>query len=71
MGAIPRQNVSILKPPATRAVSSALAGRALEAADYASYAALYAYGSYAVAEPAAFEGEFEWQLKQLMHLGSC
>lgn len=55
---------------ATYAVSAALAGRALEAADYAAYAAVYAYGSYAVTDPAAFEAEFEWQLKELMRLSS-
>ncbi len=53
---------------ATHAVSSALAGRALEAADYASYAAVYAYGSYAVAEPSAFDAEFEWQLQELARI---
>jgi hypothetical protein len=55
---------------ATHAVSSALAGRALEAADYASYAAVYAYGSYAVAEPTAYDAEFQWQLEELTRLAS-
>lgn len=53
---------------ATHAVSNALAGRALDAADYAAYAAVYAYGGYAVADPAAFYGEFQWQLREFTRL---
>lgn len=53
---------------ATNAVAHALAGRALQAADYAAYAAVYAYGGYAVSDPAAFEPEFAWQVKQLQSL---
>jgi hypothetical protein len=53
---------------ATYAVANALAGRALEAASYAAYAAVYAYGGYAVNDPAAFAGEFEWQAGQLRQL---
>ena len=49
---------------ATYAVANALAGRALAAADYAAYAAVYAYGAYAVGDPGAFEPEFAWQVEQ-------
>ncbi|MEZ0309087.1 MAG: hypothetical protein ACAH21_14280 [Ramlibacter sp.] len=50
---------------ATYAVANALAGRALEAASYAAYASVYAYGGYAVNDPAAFEPEFQWQVDKL------
>lgn len=50
---------------ATYAVAHALAGRALDAASYAAYATVYAYGGYAVNDPSAFEGEFGWQVRQL------
>ncbi|MDP3798019.1 MAG: hypothetical protein Q8R06_12855 [Polaromonas sp.] len=53
---------------ATYATANALAGRALEAAGYAAYAAVYGYGSYAVADPSAFDGEFAWQVEQLKTL---
>jgi hypothetical protein len=53
---------------ATYAVSSALAGRALEAASYAAYASVYAYGGYAVSDPSAFESEFNWQLQKFAEL---
>ncbi|MEO8022971.1 hypothetical protein [Polaromonas sp.] len=53
---------------ATYAVANALAGRALEAAGYAAYAAVYAYGGYAVTDPSAFEGEFAWQIEKLREL---
>ena len=53
---------------ATHAVARALAGNALDAANYAAYAAVYAYGGYAVKDPAAFEPEFEWQVQQLRRL---
>ena len=43
----------------------ALAGKALEAASYAAYATVYAYGSYAVNDPSAFEAEFAWQVECL------
>lgn len=48
---------------ATYAVANALAGRALDAAGYAAYAAVYAYGGYAVTDPSAFEGEYAWQVQ--------
>ena len=46
---------------ATHAVAKALAGRAEETADYAAYAAVYAYASHAVTSPEAFAGEHAWQ----------
>jgi hypothetical protein len=48
---------------ATYSVANALAGRALDAANYAAYATVYAYGGYAVSDPAAFAPEFDWQLE--------
>jgi hypothetical protein len=53
---------------ATYAVANALAGRPLEAASYAAYATVYAYGGYAVKDPTAFEAEFEWQVGKLRDL---
>ncbi|MCJ0763497.1 hypothetical protein [Variovorax terrae] len=53
---------------ATHAVAQALAGRALEAASYAAYASVYAYGGYAVRDPEAFAEEFTWQLHCLRGL---
>jgi hypothetical protein len=53
---------------ATYALANALAGRALEAAAYAAYATVYAYGGYAVNDPSAFEAEFEWQTGKLREL---
>jgi hypothetical protein len=57
---------------ASHAVARALAGRAIDAADYAAYAAVYAAGgSAAVADPAAFEAEFDWQVRTLRDLGAA
>ena len=56
---------------ATGAVAHALAGRALAAADYAAYAAVYAYGGYAVSDPSAFEPEHAWQVAQLRTLATA
>ena len=53
---------------ATHALAKALAGDALAAADYAAYAAVYAYGGYAVNDRAAFEPEFDWQVQTLRDL---
>lgn len=53
---------------ATYAVANALAGRALEAAGYAAYASVYAYGGYAVSDPAAFAPEYAWQVQTLKQL---
>lgn len=50
---------------ATFAVAKALAGEALEAANYAAYATVYAYGGYAVNDPGAFEPEHAWQVNAL------
>jgi hypothetical protein len=56
---------------ATYAVANALAGRALEAASYAAYASVYAYGGYAVNDPSAFESEFDWQVRTLRELAGA
>jgi hypothetical protein len=53
---------------ATYALANALAGRALEAAGYAAYASVYAYGGYAVSDPSAFEPEYAWQVAELERL---
>ena len=58
---------------ASYAVSLALAGRALDAADYAAYAKVYSYASYAVTEPDAYAEEYQWQvnrLRQILQNGS-
>jgi hypothetical protein len=55
---------------ATYAVANALAGRALDAASYAAYATVYAYGGYAVNDPTAFEAEFAWQVSALQALSA-
>jgi hypothetical protein len=49
---------------ATFSVANALSGRALDAANYAAYATVYAYGGYAISDPAAFAPEFEWQVEK-------
>lgn len=56
---------------ATYALSHALAGRALDAAGYAAYAAVYAYGGYAVTDPSAFESEYAWQVEKFKELVSA
>jgi hypothetical protein len=54
---------------ATYAVAKALEGKALEAASYAAYAAVYAQGgSAAVADRESFETEFSWQAMALGEL---
>lgn len=53
---------------ATYAVANALAGRALDAAGYAAYASVYAYGGYAVTDLSAFEEEFAWQIETFKEL---
>jgi hypothetical protein len=56
---------------ASYAVAKALEGKALEAADYAAYAAVYAQGgAAAVADREAFEPEFAWQAKCLATLAA-
>jgi len=56
---------------ATNAVANAVSGRALEAASYAAYAIVYAYGAYAVRDPAAFQEEFAWQTDALRRLAAA
>lgn len=51
-------------------VAAALSGRALQAAEYAAYAAVYAYSSSAVADPEAYESEHRWQFNHLLKLTS-
>ena len=53
---------------ATYAVANALAGRALDAASYAAYTTVYAYGGYAVNDPQSFEAEFAWQIEKFREL---
>lgn len=53
---------------ATNAVAHALAGRALDAASYAAYASVYAYGGAAVMDRSAFGDEFRWQVQALTRL---
>jgi hypothetical protein len=55
---------------ATYALANALAGRALEAASYAAYASVYAYGGHAVSDPSAFEPEDAWQAGELKRLAA-
>jgi hypothetical protein len=54
---------------ATYAVANALAGKALQAAEYAAYAMVYGQGGYgAVADRESFEPEFAWQADCLQSL---
>ena len=54
---------------ATYAVANALAGKALQAAEYAAYAMVYGQGGHgAVSDQESFEPEFQWQLEQLSSL---
>lgn len=53
---------------ATFALAKALAGRAIEAADYAAYSVVYSYGGYAVNDPSSFEQEHRWQVQELQRL---
>jgi hypothetical protein len=51
------------------AVAKALAGKPLQAADYAAYAVVYGQGGYgAVADRESFEPEFQWQVSCLASL---
>lgn len=50
---------------ATHAVAAALNGRALDAADYAAYAMVYAYSTAAVTDPQAYGEEHGWQVSVL------
>lgn len=53
---------------ATHALARAMAGRAVDAAEYSAYAMVYSYGRYAVNDASSFEGEFEWQVARLLAL---
>lgn len=53
---------------ATYALSKALNGRALDAANYAAYASVYSYASYAVTNPDAFASEYRWQVECLSQM---
>ncbi|MEJ8810205.1 putative immunity protein [Variovorax ureilyticus] len=56
---------------ASYAVANALAGRAVQAADYAAYAIVYGEGGYgAVSDPESFVPEKSWQLATLERLAS-
>jgi len=56
---------------ASYAVAKALAGKAVEAADYAAYAAVYGQGGYgAVADPESFAAEHAWQAACLAALAA-
>jgi hypothetical protein len=57
---------------ATYATAHALAGRALQAADYAAYAVVYGEGGHgAVADRESFEPEYRWQVRCLASLGQA
>jgi len=57
---------------ASYAVANALAGRALPAADYAAYAAVYSSGGYgAVTDPDSFVPERAWQCATLQRLAGA
>ncbi len=57
---------------ATYAVASALAGKALRAAEYAAYAAVYGQGGYgAISDPDSFNIEFAWQAETLAALAAA
>lgn len=53
---------------ATYAVAAALAGKALDAAEYAAYSTVYGYGGYAVNDPDSFAPEYRWQVSALEEL---
>ncbi|MEM7408241.1 MAG: hypothetical protein AAF458_23330 [Pseudomonadota bacterium] len=53
---------------ATTGLARALEGRALDAAGYAAYAAVYAYSGSAVTDPRAYAEEFGWQYQTLAHM---
>jgi hypothetical protein len=57
---------------ASYAVAQALAGKAMQAAEYAAYAAVYGQGGYgAVSDPASFELEHAWQCQCLQALADA
>lgn len=52
----------------SRGVAAALAGRALEASEYAVYAKVYAYASHAVTDLSTYEPEQNWQIRKFREL---
>lgn len=54
----------------SNAASLALAGRAIDAAEYSAYAKVYAYSSHAVTDPKAYTEENNWQLNRLRKLAT-
>ena len=55
---------------ATHAVAAALKPHVLDAANYAAYAAVYAYSASAVTQPEAFASEHAWQARVAARLTS-
>jgi hypothetical protein len=56
---------------ATYAVANALAGKALQAAEYAAYAMVYGQGGYgAVTDQESFGPELQWQVSRLSSLAT-
>jgi hypothetical protein len=55
---------------ATYAVANALAGKAIETADYAAYATVYNYGAYALNDPSSFAEVHRWQVNTLHALAT-
>jgi len=53
---------------ASTAVAMALAGRALDAAEYAAYASVYSYSSHSVTDQSAYQPEYQWQADQFRHM---
>jgi hypothetical protein len=56
---------------ATYAVAKALAGKAIDAADYAAYATVYNYGAYALKDPSSFDSVHRWQVETLNELADA
>ena len=52
----------------SHAVAWALAGKAIEAAEYSAYAKVYSYSSSAVSDPSAYQSEYLWQVNQFRKL---
>jgi hypothetical protein len=52
------------------AVAKALAGKAIEAADYSAYATVYNYGAYALKDPSSFDPVHRWQVETLNELAN-
>jgi hypothetical protein len=55
---------------ATYAVAKALAGKAIEAADYSAYATVYNYGAYALKDPSSFDPVHRWQVETFNELAA-